>query len=311
MTSQESSFQSVPEIYIDLLLLEELHCSHSFPAWWLEQVSYTEPHEHESVGASRSVGDATGESDIVLLVADSIGQRCAVLIENKVDAQPQPRQSARYRERGGAGVQTGEWERFITCIVARQSYLDAEPDARGYDCAVSFEAIRDWFEASKLEPHRARYKIALLEAAIDPTRHGYVKQVDPAVTALLQGYASLAAREFPQLSISSPVSGGPGSGWVYFRLPRSGMSLVHKLDRGFVDLHVPSAAERTDELRVANQEAIDGTIELVPTGKSAAFRIRVPPVNRFGSVGPQEDRIRTGLEAVHRLFEFAGGISGV
>src|SRR2546427_7288272 len=116
-------FDSVQEAYIDLLLLEEFWSSSAFRAWWLAQVDFPDPARHDLLDARHSVSDADGESDLVLEVADRSGTRWAVLIEDKVDAAAQPDQASRYRIRGERGVEGGRWDQFVTCIVARQSYL--------------------------------------------------------------------------------------------------------------------------------------------------------------------------------------------
>lgn len=67
-----------------------------------------------------------GESDLVVQFYNSNNQKCALLIENKIDAIPQPNQAQRYQERGAKGVEEGNWEIFKTCIVAPKKYLQSK-----------------------------------------------------------------------------------------------------------------------------------------------------------------------------------------
>jgi len=154
MDTKERLFSRVPELFIDLLLLEEFHASLEFRTWWLAHLKWPRPAKHRFIDARRSVSESTGESDLIFVVADSAGERHAVMIEDKIDAGAQPRQSARYRERGEEGVSRRDWDDFTTCLVARESYLRAQPDAQGYDQTVSLESIKKWFEKSDIEPAR-------------------------------------------------------------------------------------------------------------------------------------------------------------
>src|SRR5205823_4251015 len=89
---------SVSERDVDLLLLKEIWSSPHFRTWLLEQVGYEGARQHGLIAAWHSLSAETGESDLVMLVTDPTGRRCAVMIEDKIYAPPQPRQSERYKE---------------------------------------------------------------------------------------------------------------------------------------------------------------------------------------------------------------------
>ena len=89
----------VAERDIDLLLLEELHSSASFRSWMIAHVLGPGFGAVAFVGAWHSLTDpGLGESDLVLLSKTPTGETIAILIENKIDAPPQPDQALRYRE---------------------------------------------------------------------------------------------------------------------------------------------------------------------------------------------------------------------
>src|SRR6266446_6305035 len=93
--------EAVAERDIDLLLLEEFHVSDEFRSWFVNQVLPDSLTNTSFEGAWHSVTQPRlGESDLLVIVAGSTGGRMALLIENKIDAPPQPEQGARYRERG-------------------------------------------------------------------------------------------------------------------------------------------------------------------------------------------------------------------
>jgi hypothetical protein len=103
---RETSFlEAVTERDIDLLVLEELHVSPRFRSWFIASVVADCPERVTFLDAWHSLSDTTiGESDLVLSFRDSAQKAWTILIENKIDAPPQPDQAARYAERGRVGV---------------------------------------------------------------------------------------------------------------------------------------------------------------------------------------------------------------
>jgi len=308
MTTPNRYFDSVQEAYIDLLLLEEFWSSAPFRSWWLEQVAFPNPDRHEFVTAQHSVIDAEGESDLVFEVNDEAGIRWAILIEDKVDAGAQPRQGERYRERGERGVLEDKWDRFVTCIVARESYLAEQPDARQYDHRISLESIRDVLATSDIETERRSYKIGVLDAAIDPTYAGYVKKVDEGVTAFLERYAGLAA-DLHELRIKSPLTGGPRSVWIYFDVGVKGVDLIHKATKGFVDLQIQPHIMSREELHRLGTTLLEGDMSLAETGKSTSIRLMVRPFDKLSET--DDTVIRSALEGARRLLALSRQIEAL
>jgi hypothetical protein len=294
-------FAAVNEHDIDLLLLEELWSSPEFRTWLLEQVGYDAAFHHGFIGAWHSLSADTGESDVVLLVTDPEGRRCAVMIEDKIYASPQPEQSVRYRRRGDDGKKKGYWDRYLTCITAASAYLVATSEAALYDQRISHEAIRLWFETKSASSARANYKVALLTAAIERSRRGYVKLEIEGVTRFLTDYWRIAANEFPELRMPEPAPGGYKSQWVYFGSPAPRRQLVHKLSKGYVDLVLRGQAANLETLRADNRAILGESVALHPASKSAAFRVLVRRIDHRGIAGDQLDQIREGLRAAQRL----------
>jgi hypothetical protein len=297
----------VTERDIDLLLLEELRSSTKFRVWWLTQVGYEKSVQHELIDVRHSVSDASkGESDLILRIRGLDGRRCAVMIEDKVSANPQPQQARRYRERGDYGTPL-EWDRYITVITAPRSYLNTQPEARGYDAQISHEAIRSWFECdSTLEPARAAYKMELLSRSISRRVSIYVPRKDSEVTTFRIGYQEIAAREFADLPLNlPPPESGSRATWMRFQTGKPGMFLIHKLKDGCVDLELRRQAMNLDSLRQHNRMLLTDGVALLQAGESAAFRIRVPKIDHRGDASAQLPAIREGLEAARQLLAVA------
>ena len=231
------------------------------------------------------------------------------MLEDKIYAPPQPRQSDRYRERGTDGIARGYWDSYMTCMTAGETYLETTAEAKNYDRQISHEAIRSWFQARAETSERAKYKMAVLTAAIEKSRRGYMKLELPEATRFLAGYWRIARDEFPELGMSEPPPAGPRSQWVYFRAPAPGLQLLHKLSKGYVDLVVQGGAAKLEALKAANTGVLSRKVVLVAVGKSAVFRVAVPPIDNRQPDSSQADRIREGLLAAMTLLELSHTIS--
>jgi hypothetical protein len=296
-------------------VLEELHASPDFLSWWLERVGVVgEPLATKFIGAWHSVSHPTlGESDLLLLVGDGNGKRYAVLTENKIDAPPQAQQGERYRQRGTAGVEDGRWHDFRTCIIAPKRYLTSSNDVMHYDTQIPYEDIKSWFLSHFPDSKRGTYKVHLLEAAIDQQRRGYTPRMDAQVTAFWTGYWRIACREFPELTMPEPGPKPAGSSWIELRPSSLGANrhLWHKLTEGFVDLQIDGAAREIENLKLKNQAILSHDVWLVPTTKSASFRIKVESIDHHGDAEAQIDRVRAGLRAALKLATLARLVQSV
>jgi hypothetical protein len=296
-------FTTVSERDVDLLLLEEICSSPPFRTWLLEQLGFAGARQHGLIAAWHSLSAETGESDLVMLVTNQTGRRSAVMIEDKIYAPPQPTQSERYRERGQDGLLRGYWDSYLTCITAGQTYLAETAETRLYDKQLAHEAIRSWFQARAGTSKRAEYKVAVLTAAIERSRRGYVKLEVESVTRFLTDYWRIASNEFPELRTAKPPPGGSKSDWIYFGSPAARRRLVHKLSRGYVDLVLQGEAVNLAALKVQNREILGKSIQLQAAGKSAVFRVIVREINNRGAASEQSDQIREGLRAAVILLE--------
>lgn len=305
--------ECVAERDIDLCVLEELHVSATFRSWFLTQVFGPDPSDLNFLGAWHSICHVLlGESDLVALFAEGSGSKAAVLIENKINAQPQPDQAARYRARGRIGIQEKLWSRFLTCITAPQAYLSATADAAEYDVRLSYESVRDWFRQAASTDERAAYRARLFDEAIGQHRRGYHSTPHPGVTKFWSDYWQLVNVEYPQLRMNRPGPIAAGSDWPEFRNTELGLGrrIIHKFAMGVVDLELASARDDRDALADRNRAVLAEGVELVATGKSVSFRLRAPPVDRFADLAAQIDAVRVGLSAAARLLRLSPRIQG-
>ena len=231
----------------------------------------------------------------------------AILIENKVTAPPQKDQAERYHKRGKAGTEAGEWDKFTSCLIAPERYLAGSTEAGIYDVTVPYEAIREFFFARAEASNRAAYRARVFDLAIDQQRRGYSPEEDPRVTAFWKAYWGVANDEFPELNMAEPGTKPSRALWIDFRDLdiEPARRIVHKLNRGHVDLEVPRAGDRVDELREKNADPLGADIEVVQTGKAAAFRITVPVVDPYAPFEHQVREAREGMKAAYRFLFLA------
>ena len=303
--------EAVAERDVDLLILEELAVSPEFLAWWLEQVKAEGCKGAVIVRAQHSLTHPKlGESDLVVICSPPESEPYAILIENKINAPPQPDQALRYRQRGEAGVVAGTWKSFRTCIVAPQRYLDISGDANLYDARISYEAVRAWF-LERGADSRAEFRARLLAEAIEQARRGYTPEADERMTEFWHRYWECATEEFPEFNLPEPGSKPAGSTWVEIHPETLGSSrrIYHKLRAGFVDLQLDGTAGEVEAIKSSISSLLGTDTEVVVTGKSASVRVRVPPLDPFADFGEQVSEARAGMRAAFRLVYFARAIS--
>jgi hypothetical protein len=87
----------------------------------------------------------TGESDIEIGTESTDGDRCIILVENKINAEKQERQFERYFERGKDYVENGAWDEFAVCLIAPKHYV-GEDAKRSFDAVVTYDSMLDQTE---------------------------------------------------------------------------------------------------------------------------------------------------------------------
>lgn len=292
---------SVTERDIDLLLLEELNVSNEFSRWFYVTVTQDKNSSPSVDGAWHSVTDPVlGESDLVVTYKNGT----AILIENKIDAIAQPEQGERYRARGELGIKDGVWSKFVTCMVAPKLYLQKEQDSHAYDTNLSYEEISNWFSSRGDVNKRSAHKSYLINEAIEQNRRGYTVNPDDRVTDFWSKYWALSSQRYPDLEMKKPGVKPANSDWPDFHPAVLGknLTIVHKLERGDVDLQISGAAEKIEGLK---QLLTDIDVEITTAGKSAAIRLKVESIDRFTPFESQENIVIDGLNAARKLLDTA------
>jgi hypothetical protein len=310
MNARAIPLEAIYERDVDLLLLEELSVSTAFASWLVSQTHPSDIQFSSLEAGQHSVVELGRESDLVLVFVDLTGSRRALLIENKIDAPPQPDQSAGYSARANAGVVAGRWKGARTCIVAPEAYLIKDNEARGYNAQVSYEAIAQWFDDRANSDLRYRYRATVVRDAIEQSRRSRVADEDKDVTAFWYAYWKDVSSLYPELEFREPGPKSSGSTWIQF-VPQAlnkTRTIDHKLQLGYVDLSMTNiAAGRRDEFRQRFRPIIAPhamTVEI--TCKSLAIRSAVPKLDLWQDYANQRAAALVGMKAAYRAWVLAG-----
>tara|TARA_R110002049_G_scaffold137350_2_gene297363 strand:+ start:45148 stop:46086 length:939 start_codon:yes stop_codon:yes gene_type:complete len=289
---------SVRERDIDLLLLEEFHCSTEFTVWFCNKLGLDDV---EFDGAWHSVSDVDGETDLLLRIRRR-GIRVGVFIENKVRAPEQDSQDLRYHQRARRACEQGKIDDFVTSIIAPNRYLKSMPIDREYTASLSFEEIEVWFQSRA--DRRAIWRAEIVREAIEQNRRSSTMLVSSTRTRFFEDYWLHLRANHPELLMNMPSSKGNKSNWVKFKgrhFPK-GVLLTHKIDQcvmelGFSRTNLGDIEEAVVELP---ESAIFGQ-----RGKTAVVQIDVPEIDKEVSFSQQVGVVEVALDAAYKLAPLA------
>jgi len=301
---------TVPRKYerdIDLLLAEEFAVSPSFATWFLEQTNAFKGIQARviEVGVSRS--DTTGESDLVVVFEEpDSGRRFALQIEDKIDAQLQPEQEARYRLRAQAAIRKGQYSEFEVVLCSPKAYPLTHAEASGFDSCVHYEAVSEFFKSQRLNDVRCSYRAEFVATAARKLSNGWTRIDDPVTNTFWRTAYEIACKEFPDLEMREPQF-AKGQTWVDFRpldMPtRPRRTYVGcKGGYGHVDLTFGACLARLFAPRVS--AVLEKDMFVQQTGKATAIRIEVPSFEICELDDAVLTKVRAAFGACVRLIQF-------
>ncbi len=313
---QELKFvASIAERDVDMLVMEELSASTEFREWFSSRV-FGEPIYQAKIGAWHSVSDAQlGESDLVFLFEAIDGPRTAVLVENKIDAPPQPQQGNRYRTRGEKGLKEGYWEKFKTCVLAPSKYLTSQKHSESYDVEVSYEELLAYFQSRCPRDERFAYKARIILEGIEQNRRGYQPEYSKEMTKFVTDYFDYyTAKKYFHLGMQKPKPRAAGSTWINFypnSLPE-GISLVHQLTSGFVKVFFNGKAESFEALRDKYISKLPDGVSIDIAGKSVAIYTDVPKIDPLLiSFVDQQEQVEFAMQSLSTLEKLVSANDGI
>jgi len=288
---------------IDLMLLEEIHCEPTFLAWIAEQAGIS---NGSLVQARHSVYRGNGETDVLVFV-DTPKGRTALMVEDKIGAEMQPRQAERYRERGDALCAEGTINSYRTLLCAPQGYLQGVPPS-DWHATLSFEAIAKWFEQQGNV--RARWRCdTLRRAEVRQHRSAAGTAKSPIMTAnsevakFKRDYREYVISKYKEFVLTIQL----GIDKEYYFTERqfpSYIRLKHSFSRSSVFL--VSEKQWNKKARVVLKDGfIPDTTWTEPHDSTLHLVTGTEPIDYTESVESQKDLIDTAMEAARRLLPYA------
>ena len=240
-----------------------------------------------------------GESDIVFVLKNK-KQKFGILIEDKINANPQPNQRNRYYDRGEKMKLDNVFDDFVVFLCAPNQYLNSSL-ADGYENKVSYESIIDRLD-------NCLDKEILIKAC---ENDNLIIKDDNVTEYWYQLYAYVYALKNPNIVISGkPTDKSSRSLWPTFKTAIKGCTVVMKTDRGFLDLELPGMGNKAEELySLLNTFGMNKNV--VKTGKSASIRIKFDETDWLYFVKDFNDQkaiLNKWLDGVEELTKLAAEI---
>ena len=299
-------FNSVNERDIDLLLLEAIGTDPDFATLFINKTDL-KGRSFCVVSEELSKANKDGESDLTIII-ECGERRYGLLIEDKIDAPAMPKQHQRYIKRGNTGIDHNDYQDFKVFIVCPQKYYEGDKEAKKYEHFVSFEECISYFEAKTDAINR--YRAQQMKQATEKAKKPRGNTVDPKANEFFQKYIAFQKEYYKGVHMKSDSK---SSGvWVEFGTTLGRAYIIHKSDRGYVDLTFPNAVGKRSLLEhFAEWARREGLADITaePTGKSAALRIKVPPIDFYDSFSKvQHEDLHKCFSAIQKLTELANSI---
>jgi hypothetical protein len=292
---------TLPRLYerdIDVLLQEELMFSEAVQALLTDALNLASPLKIKQCGLS--VVDSNGETD--LFAAYSCGARRGILlIENKIDAEFQPLQPERYKERAGRlAVEKGC--DVICVLVAPARYIASANGQQiaSFNAVISYEDVA--VAIAKEDTPRGKHRSTLILRAIEQARRAYTLVPNTEVTSFWARVYGIASTEFSELKMTAPSEKGSKSSWIIFKAglpPR--ITIDWKITDAAVDLSIWRGALPTPLNSKILSLPAGAKLEKRGTTEMIRMSLSVPPTNW---IAMPDSQIKEALAISVKLLQF-------
>lgn len=291
------TLDTVLERDMDLLIMEEFLAEKDFANLFLDAANIDR--ESQIISMQRSLRVNMGESDIVILLKTQTDKTVALHIEDKVNAEAQQEQYARYEERAkflSAGLNYSD---FRICITAPQHYLDANEEAKKYPYCVSYEKLKDYFE--KKNTARSKFKLALLYCALNK-KDLTISVPNTEVTNFWNSFEKMAQNLGLCMNTNADLH-GTESKFIRFKTAIPKVFVIYKARQGNIDLQFTGKANKIFIPRILLENDMIFTV----ANKSAVVRISNPQwrINLEDDIANHHEIICDILEKIKKLVTLA------
>jgi len=288
---------------IDLLLLEEIHCSPEFVSWVAQHLGIGSA---TLISARHSVYKDNGETD-VLAVFDSNDGHVAVMIEDKIGAAMQPKQAERYHMRGEKLCATEPTiKSYKTLLCAPRAYLTSVP-VTDWHATLPLEDIAEWF--AKQEGPRSEWRRNILTNAVRRQRRSIAGadttnvKTDPALIEFKRNYYEHVVANYPDFRAAQQPGRDREFHFKGVNFP-SYISLKHQFGRSEMVLMFEKQWIKTAS-NVLSKSLSDEDMWITPQPLSLHLAVGIEPIDFTQSFIDQVDLIDLALESARRLLPYA------
>ena len=290
----EFNIGNVYERDIDLYIINKFINDLKFKELFLGKINCQ---NYQVCKCLHSFSDEHGESDITVILEND-NRKIGLLIEDKINAIAMPKQYERYILRAEKQKHKGLFDDYYIFIIAPKSYIDSNTEAKKYDNKISYEEILDYISGDV-------YGESLIKKAIEEKKKGYEIVENKAVTLFWEKYYEMVENRFSDLKLNrNEGPRGSDANWPIFRTPIKKIKILHKADRGYVDLTFRRVSQYYYEVYDIVKNVLKENMKLEQTAKSLAIRIDVPKIDFEKDFKEQEENVIKCLEVVKELQEF-------
>lgn len=268
-------YSSVEERDMDTLFLEVIGSDKEFLQIFVDKIELLKGQSFEVQSIELSKADNDGESDITVIIEGN-GIKHGLLIEDKINAIAMPEQCNRYKIRGEKGVKNGDYKDFFVFIVSPQKYYEQDTEAQKYEHYVSYEECKDYLKTK--DNALCQIWVQQFEQAIEKAKKHSNTEFNEDANAFFKKYADYQKSNFPDLDLATNTETANGY-WPHFRTKMKDFYILHKADRGCVDLTINGAGNKDSDMIIL-EDCLHkfgfSEMQVIKTGKSVAIRISVP-----------------------------------
>jgi len=256
-----------------------------------------------SYRSARQVKSGHDESDLIILI-EQAGKTYALMIENKINASKQKRQPERYIQRGESGQRGQLWDKFETCLIAPQSYLNTRKDKDYYHNYISYENIISFLSQTVSNEARLLFRLEKFGAAIKKKQEHIPAPDIPEAVKFVSDMKKLAAKRVPNLNFES---GRANTRVLWFHFSRNNypscVGIIIKMEAVVTEFKLPKCHSLVED-RQETFEEHGFDFLMAKSGSSCTIRKSVEPINCLHSFESQKVNINRAIDYVIEMDEF-------
>ena len=286
-------FETVYERDIDLYIINKFANEEEFKYLFFER-NIIKSYKVQTI--VHSLTNTIGENDITIILNNG-NKKIGVLIEDKIDAQLMPNQLERYEQRREDYLNNNEMNECYIFVIAPKKYLNNLKNTDSDIKKISYEKIREYISGDK-------YGELLLDSAINKKESGYNPIEDKNVTDFWNHYYDLVESEYKNFKITrNEGPRGRRACWPIFKTPYKGVTIVHKSNKGYVDLEISGVSNHYYDIKQEIKEYLSDSIRLEVTGKSLSIRMIVPVIDFRNDFEIEKRKVEIAFSSVNALYE--------